>query len=83
MATKGKDKIIEGQIAFDFMAEMEPINQTKAKQTKDEKLEQKVSEKVQVKTFSKGTLNIKPNHLKKTRKVKRISRIIKWRFKIC
>ena len=34
MATKGKDKIIDGQIAFDFMGELEVVVPKKARKPK-------------------------------------------------
>ena len=66
MATKGKDKIIDGQIAFDFMGELE----------KDKNVETKVAKKVQTR-FRKENLNIKHSHFKSVRKVRRIPRKFK------
>lgn len=74
MATKGKDKILEGQIAFDFLAEMQPVKVTKPKKAKVKNVEKKVTEIVQKKKFRKANLNIKHNHFKVSRKVRRIPR---------
>lgn len=76
MATKGKDKILDGQIAFDFLSEIEVVKPEKKqkKVIKEKEVEPKVEKIVQVKTFRKAILNIKRNHFKKSRKVKRVPR---------
>ena len=40
MATKGKDKIIDGQIAFDFLSEIEIVKPEKKKRVVKEKKEE-------------------------------------------
>ena len=83
MATKGKDKIIDGQIAFDFLSEIEVVKPVRKKRVKVEekkpekppriikykKPKEKKPLKVKIKTKYKS---IKPNHLKKNRRVRRI-----------
>lgn len=73
MATKGKGKILDGQIAFEFMGIME----TEVKPRRTKAIEQKIINKKQTKTkkiFRKKYVNVKPNHLKRHRKVRKISR---------
>ena len=85
MATKGKDKILEGQIAFDFLSEIEIIKPKKEKVKKIEKptlTENKKTVKVKSdkivqpkpKKFRKLRLNIKRTHFKAARKVRRVPR---------
>ncbi len=72
MATKGKDKIIDGQIAFDFMGELE----VEIKPRKSKVIEKNITKKKEIKTkkvFRKKHVNVKYNHLKKNRKVRRIN----------
>ena len=72
MATKGKGKILEGQIAFDFMGELE----VEIKPRKKKVIEQNIVKK-EIKTkkiFRKKLVNIKLNHLKKNRKARKIKR---------
>lgn len=70
MATKGKDKIIEGQIAFDFMGELEvEIKPRKTKVIEKNIIKKEIKTK---KVFRKNYVNVKPNHIKKNRKVKKI-----------
>lgn len=83
MATKGKDKIIDGQIAFDFLSEMEVVKPVRKKRVKVEEMKpekqpriikfkqpkKKKALKIKIKRKYKS---IKPNHLKKNRKVRRI-----------
>ncbi len=71
MATKGKDKIIDGQIAFDFLGEMEV--EIKPRKAKVKNIEIKVAKKVLTR-FRKEKLNIKHNHFKSSRKVRRMLR---------
>ena len=70
MATKGKGKILDGQIAFEFYGELEQtIKPIKAKAN-----EKKIINKKEIKTkkvFRKKQANVKYNHLKKNRKVRR------------
>ena len=90
MATNGKDKIIDGQIAFDFLGEIEVIKPEKKvkravkvenkKPTKPAQIIKYKKPKVKVeKKKNKKNKNktIKPNHFKKARKVRRIPRRIK------
>ena len=83
MATKGKDNIIDGQIAFDFLAEIEVVKPEKKKRVKVEekkpvqpprivRYKKPKKEKVVKVKPKKKFRSIKPNHLKKARKVKRI-----------
>lgn len=73
MATKGKDKILEGQIAFDFFGEIEQAKVIKPKKEKVINIETKKEiKKAEIKIFRKVRLNIKHNHFKKARKVRRI-----------
>ena len=70
MATKGKDKIIDGQIAFDFIGEME----VEIKPRKTKVIEKNIIKQKEIKTkkvFRKKHINVKPNHLKVNRKVRR------------
>lgn len=83
MATKGKDNVIDGQIAFDFLAEIEIVKPEKKKRVVKEKKENiqparvvrykpKKEKEIKVKIKKKKYKSIKPNHLKKSRKVRRI-----------
>ena len=70
MATKGKSKIIEGQIGFEFFGEM--IEEIKPRKTK--LIEKNIIKQNEIKTrkvFRKKYVNVKFNHLKKNRKVRR------------
>ena len=70
MATKGKGKLIDGQIAFEFMGVME----TEVKPRKAKVIEKNTQNKKEFKTkkiFRKKHVNVKPNHIKKNRKVRR------------
>ena len=87
MATKGKDKIIDGQIAFDFLSEIEVVKPVK-KVKKQVKVEDKKPEKpIRVFKYKKPKVKvekrknknkkfkcIKHNHFKKSRKIRRIPR---------
>lgn len=67
MATKGKGKMLDGQIAFDFLAEMKV-------EIKPRKTRVEIIKKKEIKTkkvFRKKHVNVKYNHIKKNRKVKR------------
>ncbi len=89
MATKGKDKIIDGQIAFDFLGEIEVVKpQKKVKRVIKEKKEP--AKQVRVIKYKKPKIKIKkqklkkkkykcikPNHLKKSRKTRRLPRKFK------
>ena len=93
MATKGIDKIIDGQIAFDFLKEIEVVKVEKPKKVKIERQpkENKPKEKKVIKLkaakgkppkqskFRKTQLNIKHNHFKTTRNIRRIPRRFKRR----
>ena len=83
MATKGKDKIIDGQIAFDFLSEIEVVKPVRKKRVKvEEKKPEKQTRIIKFKQPKKKKAlkikikrkykSIKPNHLKKNRKVRRI-----------
>ena len=83
MATKGKDNIIDGQMAFEFLAEMEVIKPEKKKRVIKEKKEPvkparmvkykpKKEKVVKVEPKKKKHNRIKPTHLKKNRRVRRI-----------
>lgn len=83
MATKGKDKILDGQIAFDFLSEIEVVKPVRKKRVKVEekkpvqppriiKYKKPKKEKVVKVKPKKKFRSIKPNHLKKNRRVKRI-----------
>lgn len=85
MATKGKDKIIDGQIAFDFLAEIEVVKPEKKKRIKVEenkpekpnrviKYKQPKKKKPLTIKSKRKHKSIKPNHLKKSRKIRRILR---------
>ena len=74
MATKGKDKILDGQIAFDFMAELEVVAPKKARKPKVTIETEKPIKAIIKNIFRKQYINIKPNHLKKNRKVRKIKR---------
>ena len=85
MATNIKDKIIDGQMAFDFLAEIEVVKPEKKKRVVKEKKEEvkpakvikykpKKEKVVKVKHKKRRYKNIKPNHLKKSRKIRRIPR---------
>lgn len=85
MATKGKDNIIDGQMAFDFLAEIEVVKPEKKKRVVKEKKEEvkparvveykpKKEKVVKVKPKKKKYKSIKPNHLKKSRKIRKIPR---------
>ena len=64
MATKGKGKILDGQIAFEFMGVLE--TEVKPRKTKAVDKEETKPQKVfRIK-------NVKANRLKKNRKVRRI-----------
>ena len=70
MATKGKGKGIEGQIAFEFMGVME----TEMKPRKSKAIEKHDIKKKEIRTkkiFRKKHVNVKPNHLKKNRKIRK------------
>ena len=69
MATKGKGKILDGQIAFEFMGVMK----TEVKPRKLKAIEQKKKEIKTKKIFRKKHVNVKSNHLKKNRKVRKIN----------
>ena len=72
MATKGKDKIIDGQIAFDFMGELKV--EIKSRKTKE--IEKNIIKQKEIKTkkvFRENHVNVKPNHLKKNRKVRKVN----------
>ena len=72
MATKGKDKIIDGQIAFDFMGELKV--EIKSRKTKE--IEKNIIKQKEIKTkkvFRKKYVNVKFNHLKKNRKVRKVN----------
>ena len=85
MATKGKDKIIDGQIAFDFLGEIEVVK-PKKKPKKVVKVEEKKQEKpIRVFKYKKPKVKvekrknkkkkfkcIKHNHFKKSRKTRRM-----------
>ena len=83
MATKGKDKILDGQIAFDFLSEIEVVKPVRKKRVKVEEKKPvqppriikykkpKKNKHLKVKTKRKYK-SIKPNHLKKNRRVRRI-----------
>ena len=68
MATKGKGKILDGQIAFEFMGVME----TEVKPRKSKAIEQTKKEIKTKKIFRKKYVNVKHNHLKKNRKVRKV-----------
>ena len=71
MATKGKGKILDGQIAFEFMGTLE----TEIKPRKAKVIEKHIIKKTTIETkkvFRKKHVNVKYNHLKKNRKVRRI-----------
>ena len=73
MATKGKGKILDGQIAFEFMGVME----TEVKPRKAKVIEKNTINKKEFKTkkiFRKKLVNVKLNHLKKNRKARKIKR---------
>ena len=72
MATKGNSKIIDGQIAFEFMGSMK----TEIKPRKTKVIEENTTKKKEIKTkkvFRKKHVNVKYNHLKVNRKVRRIN----------
>ncbi len=71
MATKGKDKILDGQIAFDFMGEIE---KPKRKITTEKAAKEKIVKTKQVVPTikKKKHKNIKLNHYKKSRKLRKI-----------
>ena len=65
MATKGKGKVLEGQIAFDFFGELnEEIVTRKSRNKKEIKIN---------KVFRKKHISMKANHLKKNRKIRKIN----------
>ena len=66
MATKGKDKILEGQIAFEFFGDIEQTIKPK----KQKSIEVNKKNKATIK-FRKKYVNVKPNHIKVNRKVRR------------
>ena len=66
MATKGKDKTLEGQIAFDFCEETDDVKLVKSKKEKAKNTENGQSKII------KEHLNIKHNHFKASRKIRRI-----------
>ncbi len=68
MATKGKGKILDGQIAFEFMGIMETEIKPKRAKTIEQKNINKKQTKIK-KIFRKKYVNVKPNHLKKHRRV--------------
>ena len=69
MATKGKGKILDGQIAFDFMGELKvEIKPRKKKVIEHNIVKKEIKTK---KVFRKKYVSVKPNHLKKNRKVRR------------
>ena len=71
MATKGKGKILDGQIAFEFMGTLE----TEIKLIKTKVIERKTTKQKEIKTkkvFRKKYVNVKYNHLKKNRKVRKV-----------
>jgi len=88
MATKGKDKILDGQIAFDFLSEIEQVKPEKKPKKVTKVMENKESlEPIKLIKFKKPKVkaekrknkkiifkSIKPNHLKKSRKIRRVPR---------
>lgn len=95
MATKGKDKILDGQIAFDFLKEIEIVKPAKKPRKVVKAEEKKPVKPVRVVKYKKPTKtskgknkkkkykSIKPNHFKKSRKIIRIPKVLKRRLKIC
>ena len=78
MTTKGKGKILDGQVAFEFMGVME----TEIKPIKSKVIVKNILKKQEIKTkkvFRKKHINVKYNHLKKNRKVRRSC---KWTQKV-
>ena len=74
MATS-KGKILKEQITFDFFETMEivkPIKQTKEKVIKNKEIKQKKPIVKQQTNFRRNRNNIKPNHRKLNRKVRRV-----------
>ena len=68
MATKGKSKIIEGQIAFEFFGELKETIKPRKQKVIESKKEIKIK-----KVFRKKHVNVKYNHIKKNRKVRKIN----------
>ena len=86
MATKGKDKIIDGQIAFDFLGEIEVVKPVK-KEKKEVKENKQLEKSTRVFKYKKPKIkveqrknnkkqfkSIKHNHFKKSRKTKSFPR---------
>ena len=66
MATKGKGKVLDGQIAFNFFGELnEEIVPRKMKTKKENKTK---------KVFRKKKINVKANNIKSNRKVRKLSK---------
>jgi len=87
VATNGKDKIIDGQIAFDFLSEIEVVKLVKKPKKRVKVEEKKLEKPIRVFKYKKPKIKvekrknkkkifkcIKHNHLKKSRKTRRIPR---------
>ena len=75
MATKGKGKILKEQITFDFFETMElekPVKHRKLRVEVDKPTKKELKPKQTI--FRKQKCNVKPNHRKLNRKVRRIIR---------
>ena len=71
MATKGKGKILDGQIAFEFFGELNEDIKPIKKKAIEPKHTKQIKEK---KIYRKKNLNVKANHLKKNRKIRKSKR---------
>ena len=66
MATKGKGKVLDGQIAFNFFGELKEEIVLRKMKTKKENKTKKV--------FRKKKINVKANNIKSNRKVRKLSK---------